>query len=76
MMRGGGAGGGVGCVVGERACSVPGEEERKEGKEGGCKEGNEEGCEGVEMWTPLQVEPLHSGHQLGTNILSLIARCP
>ena len=49
-MRGGGAGGGVGCVVGERACSVPGEGERKEG---GCKKGNEEGYEGVEMWTPL-----------------------
>ena len=48
MMRGGGAGGGVGCVVGERACSVPGEGKRKEG---GCKKGDEEGYEGV--GTPL-----------------------
>lgn len=41
MMRGGGAGGGVGCVVGERACSVPREGERKKG--------NEEGHESVEI---------------------------
>ena len=41
MMRGGGAGGGVGCVVGERACSVPREGERKEG--------NKEGRESMEI---------------------------
>ena len=47
-------------MVGERACSVPGEGERKEG---GSKKGNEEGYEGVEMWTLLhQYNALYSGH--------------